>query len=207
MTFMLLVLGGAAIYLQSSDEVASSINTIKKPAKSVDLLEPSQNLKEIKTQEISPSNHVTSEQITEKHLPLPKLLTDLTDAGIQLQEYLTAENVGYLETSFYPFTDETDALIKRYANAGEMLLFDNTQSKSYLQGFDKHSGEIVANYFGSGIEAEMIVATSLMLEDGSIEYLVLPIRSPEDGDLVGRVKQSIHLFKTELAKKKSNKKT
>lgn len=146
-------------------------------------------------------NYTVIDLSTDVPSSLPRLLTGLSAVGAELQEYLVTENIGYLETSHYPFTEETDKLIKRYAESGEILLFDNTQAKGYLKGYDKHSGEIVANYYGSGIEAEMIVATSIQLENGGIEYMVLPIPSPKDDNLVDQVKQSIALFKEEIDRK------
>ena len=136
--------------------------------------------------------------------PLPRLLSSYTQAGAELDNFLEEHDVGYLDSSFYPFDAQTEAILRRYANSGKMLLFDNTQAKENLLEFNKTSGDVVADYYGTGSESSMTIATSIKLDNGGIEYMVLPVStSDQDSNeaLSERVKLAIELFEQEQEKK------
>ena len=134
--------------------------------------------------------------------PLPRLLSGYTQAGAKLDTYLEAQDVAYLDSSFYPFDPQTESILKRYATSGKMLLFDNTQAKENLLEFNKTSGDVVSDYYGTGSESAMTLATSIKLANGGIEYMVLPIsisEQEESRDLTEKVKLAIELFQQEQA--------
>ena len=136
--------------------------------------------------------------------PLPRLLSSYTQAGAKLDSVLEEHGVGYLDSSFYPFDAQTESILRRYANSGKMLLFDNTQAKENLLEFNKTSGDVVSDYYGTGSESSMTIATSVKLANGGIEYMVLPVSTSDqesEEDLSEKVKLAIELFEKEQEKK------
>lgn len=135
---------------------------------------------------------------------LPRLLSSYTQAGALLDVFLETQNVAYLDSSYYPFDAQTESIVRHYANSGKILLFDNTQASENLLEFNKTSGDVVADYYGTGAESDMTVATSIELANGGIEYMVLPIsisESEDDTDLSEKVKLAIELFQLEQTRK------
>jgi hypothetical protein len=138
---------------------------------------------------------------------LPRVLSSYTQAGALLDDYLEAQDIAYLDSSFYPFDAQTDSIVRQYANSGKILLFDNTQATENLLEFNKSSGDVVSDYYGTGAESSMTIATSVKLANGGIEYMVLPISKSEndnDIDLSEKVKLAIELFQLEQTKKRDD---
>lgn len=148
---------------------------------------------------------ILGEDITTPHeTPLPRLLSSYTQAGAELDTYLEEQDIGYLDSSYYPFDAQTEAALIRYASSGKILLFDNTEATENLLEFNKTSGDVVADYYGTGSESSMTIATSVKLANGGIEYMVLPVSASEqetEGNLSERVKLAIELFQQEQARK------
>lgn len=133
---------------------------------------------------------------------LPRQLSTLTPMGYELNDYLREANIGYLDSSFYPFDAQTEGWLRKYANSGAMLVFDNTEAGSHLESYGKTSGDVVADFYGTGSPGDVIVATSVTLDNGGIEYMVLPIsQKDEEDDLVAKVKLAVELFQEEKKKK------
>jgi len=135
---------------------------------------------------------------------LPRLLSSYTQAGALLDDFLEMQNVAYLDSSYYPFDAQTESIVRRYATSGKILLFDNTQASENLLEFNKTSGDVVADYYGTGAESDMTVATSIELANGGIEYMVLPISISESEDNIAlseKVKLAIELFQSEQTRK------
>lgn len=147
--------------------------------------------------------NIGSMNTIEKAQPLPRLLSSYTQAGAKLDTFLEEKGIGYLDSSYYPFDAQTEALLRRYANSGKMLFFDNTEATENLLEFNKTSGDVVSDYYGTGSESAMTIATSIKLANGGIEYMVLPVSTSdqENEDLSERVKLAIELFELEQAKK------
>ncbi|WP_253644395.1 hypothetical protein [Vibrio sp. Y42_MX_L11] len=61
------------------------------------------------------------------------------------------------------------------------ILFDNTES-SYLDSYGVSETKVVSEYFGTASEGDVIIATGVQNEDGSIHYLVLPLKSKDLND-------------------------
>lgn len=138
---------------------------------------------------------------------LPRVLSSYTQAGALLDDYLEAQDIAYLDSSFYPFDAQTESIVRQYANSGKILLFDNTQATENLLEFNKSSGDVVSDYYGTGAESSMTIATSVKLANGGIEYMVLPISKSEndnDIDLSEKVKLAIELFQLEQTKKRED---
>ena len=142
--------------------------------------------------------------VIEEEAPLPRVLSSYTPAGARLDTYLEEHDIAYLDSSYYPFDAQTDEILRRYANSGKMLLFDNTQAQENLLEFNKTSGDLVSDYYGTGSESSMTIATSIKLANGGIEYMVLPISASDqesEEDLAEKVKLAIELFEKEQEKK------
>ena len=147
-------------------------------------------------------DHQVIEKIEEADLP--RLLSSYTQAGALLDDFLEAQNVAYLDSSYYPFDAQTESIVRHYATSGKILLFDNTQATENLLEFNKTSGDLVSDFYGTGVESEMTVASSIKLANGGIEYMVLPISKNEgDTDLIlsEKVKLAIELFQLEQTMK------
>ena len=184
-----------------ADNIPSVAPAIATAAPSVAIVQPSQP-QPIAPDIISELTSILDAETPTKEPPLPRQLSSLTPLGAQLNDYLEQQDVGYLDSSFYPFDVQTEALLRRYSTSGKMLLFDNSQSKIHLESYGKNSGDLVADFYGTGSPAELIVATSITLENGGIEYMVLPIARKEEGeDLAAKVKLAIELFQKEQHKK------
>jgi len=180
--------------LLESKQVKQSVNT---------LVIPPLNGATFDLGEISDIEHQAIENTVEE-ADVPRLLSSYTPAGALLDDYLEEQNVAYLDSSYYPFDAQTESIVRHYANSGKILLFDNTQATENLLEFNKTSGDVVADYFGTGAESDMTVATSIELANGGIEYMVLPIsisETEDDVDLSEKVKLAIELFQLEQTRK------
>ena len=184
------------------DNPPTTALVIEAASPSIDMSQPSQIPLMATNDAIHELTSISDAETPISELALPRQLSSLTPLGAQLNDYLEQQDVGYLDSSFYPFDVQTEALLRRYSTSGKMLLFDNSQSKIHLESYGKNSGDLVADFYGTGSPAELIVATSITLENGGIEYMVLPIARKEEGeDLAAKVKLAIELFQKEQHKK------
>jgi|GEM_PF-2277319 len=199
---------------QASNQESSPNLVQKKPLKQTDLTSETTTgfiTNELKSDKIADDllaqealSQIDLENIAVEEAPLPRVLSSYTEAGARLDSFLEEHNIAYLDSSYYPFDAQTDEILRRYANSGKMLLFDNTQAKENLLEFNKTSGDLVSDYYGTGSESSMTIATSVKLANGGIEYMVLPVSTSDqesEEDLSEKVKLAIELFEKEQEKK------
>lgn len=144
---------------QTSHQKASSDLAQKKnlsQASSHQVITSSSTTNELKSDKITYDviaqesiSQIGPEDISAEEAPLPRVLSSYTEAGARLDSFLEEHDVAYLDSSYYPFDAQTDEILRRYANSGKMLLFDNTQAKENLLEFNKTSGDLVSDYYGS----------------------------------------------------------
>jgi len=199
---------------QASNQESSPNLVHKKPLKQTDLTSETTTgfiTNELKSDKIADDllaqealSQIDPENIAVEEAPLPRVLSSYTEAGARLDSFLEEHDIAYLDSSYYPFDAQTDEILRRYANSGKMLLFDNTQAKENLLEFNKTSGDLVSDYYGTGSESSMTIATSIKLANGGIEYMVLPVSTSDqesEEDLSEKVKLAIELFEKEQEKK------
>jgi len=199
---------------QASNQESSPNLVQKKPLKQTDLTSETTTgfiTNELKSDKIADDllaqealSQIDPESIAVEEAPLPRVLSSYTEAGARLDSFLEKHDIAYLDSSYYPFDAQTDEILRRYANSGKMLLFDNTQAKENLLEFNKTSGDLVSDYYGTGSESSMTIATSIKLANGGIEYMVLPVSTSDqesEEDLSEKVKLAIELFEKEQEKK------
>ncbi|NRD72649.1 topoisomerase I [Shewanella sp. VB17] len=118
----------------------------------------------------------------------------------QLYDFIEAEDIKYVDTTNYPFTNETESKLSRLSKSGDILLFDNTEP-DYLSSIGVSYMDIVADYFGTAGEGDALIATGVKGADGGIHYLVLPISNEGDHQIfLQDVKRAVFLFKAEKDK-------
>ncbi|WP_052701929.1 hypothetical protein [Marinomonas sp. S3726] len=199
---------------QANNQESSPNLVQKKPLKQTDLTSETTTgfiTNELKSDKIADDllaqealSQIDPENIAVEEASLPRVLSSYTEAGARLDSFLEEHDIAYLDSSYYPFDAQTDEILRRYANSGKMLLFDNTQAKENLLEFNKTSGDLVSDYYGTGSESSMTIATSIKLANGGIEYMVLPVSTSDqesEEDLSEKVKLAIELFEKEQEKK------
>lgn len=139
----------------------------------------------------------------------PWISAPLNELSNELYDFIEAEQVSYISTTDYPFDEQKQEQLRTLANQGVPILFDNTES-SYLDSYGVSETKVVSEYFGTASEGDVIIATGVQNEDGSIHYLVLPLKSKDLNDnskLIEDTKLAITLLKEQkhdLIKERQN---
>ncbi|HHF0559346.1 TPA: topoisomerase I [Vibrio antiquarius] len=127
----------------------------------------------------------------------PWISAPLNELSNELYDFIEAEQVSYISTTDYPFDEQKQEQLRTLAKQGVPILFDNTES-SYLDSYGVSETKVVSEYFGTASEGDVIIATGVQNEDGSIHYLVLPLKSKDLNDnskLIEDTKLAITLLK------------
>ncbi|HII4360412.1 topoisomerase I [Vibrio parahaemolyticus] len=127
----------------------------------------------------------------------PWISAPLNELSNELYDFIEAEQVSYISTTDYPFDEQKQEQLRTLAKQGVPILFDNTES-SYLDSYGVSETKVVSEYFGTASEGDVIIATGVQSEDGSIHYLVLPLKSKDLNDnskLIEDTKLAITLLK------------
>ncbi|MCK8064771.1 topoisomerase I [Vibrio sp. 1CM7H] len=139
----------------------------------------------------------------------PWISAPLNELSNELYDFIEAEQVSYISTTDYPFDEQKQEQLRTLAKQGVPILFDNTES-SYLDSYGVSETKVVSEYFGTASEGDVIIATGVQNEDGSIHYLVLPLKSKDLNDsskLIEDTKLAITLLKEQkhdLIKERQN---
>lgn len=127
----------------------------------------------------------------------PWISAPLNELSNELYDFIEAEQVSYISTTDYPFDEQKQKQLRTLAKQGVPILFDNTES-SYLDSYGVSETKVVSEYFGTASEGDVIIATGVQNKDGSIHYLVLPLKSKDLNDsskLIEDTKLAITLLK------------
>ncbi|HHX8315979.1 TPA: topoisomerase I [Vibrio diabolicus] len=127
----------------------------------------------------------------------PWISAPLNELSNELYDFIEAEQVSYISTTDYPFDEQKQEQLRTLAKQGVPILFDNTES-SYLDSYGVSETKVVSEYFGTASEGDVIIATGVQNKDGSIHYLVLPLKSKDLNDnskLIEDTKLAITLLK------------
>ncbi|MCA2415615.1 MULTISPECIES: topoisomerase I [Vibrio] len=138
-------------------------------------------------------NDATSDFIT----ATPWISAPLNELSNELYDFIEAEQVSYISTTDYPFDEQKQEQLRTLAKQGVPILFDNTES-SYLDSYGVSETKVVSEYFGTASEGDVIIATGVQNADGSIHYLVLPLKNKDLNDnskLIEDTKLAITLLK------------
>ena len=111
----------------------------------------------------------------------PWISAPLNELSNELYDFIEAEQVSYISTTDYPFDEQKQKQLRTLAKQGVPILFDNTES-SYLDSYGVSETKVVSEYFGTASEGDVIIATGVQNKDGSIHYLVLPLKSKDLND-------------------------
>ncbi|HHX8404107.1 TPA: topoisomerase I [Vibrio alginolyticus] len=139
----------------------------------------------------------------------PWISAPLNELSNELYDFIEAEQVSYISTTDYPFDEKKQKQLRTLARQGVPILFDNTES-SYLDSYGVSETKVVSEYFGTASEGDVIIATGVQNADGSIHYLVLPLKSKDLNDnskLIEDTKLAITLLKEQkhdLIKERQN---
>ncbi|MBS9928959.1 topoisomerase I [Vibrio alginolyticus] len=139
----------------------------------------------------------------------PWISAPLNELSNELYDFIEAEQVSYISTTDYPFGEQKQKQLRTLAKQGVPILFDNTES-SYLDSYGVSETKVVSEYFGTASEGDVIIATGVQNADGSIHYLVLPLKSKDLNDnskLIEDTKLAITLLKEQkhdLIKERQN---
>ncbi|MDW1915922.1 topoisomerase I [Vibrio alginolyticus] len=139
----------------------------------------------------------------------PWISAPLNELSNELYDFIEAEQVSYISTTDYPFDEQKQKQLRTLAKQGVPILFDNTES-SYLDSYGVSETKVVSEYFGTASEGDVIIATGVQNADGSIHYLVLPLKSNDLNDnskLIEDTKLAITLLKEQkhdLIKERQN---
>ncbi|EPM6964795.1 topoisomerase I [Vibrio alginolyticus] len=139
----------------------------------------------------------------------PWISAPLNELSNELYDFIEAEQVSYISTTDYPFDEQKQKQLRTLARQGVPILFDNTES-SYLDSYGVSETKVVSEYFGTASEGDVIIATGVQNADGSIHYLVLPLKSKDLNDnskLIEDTKLAITLLKEQkhdLIKERQN---
>lgn len=191
-----------------SDSVASfdeQIKTEKTETRSVTPPESDAAQKVVTTPTPQSRNDDTSDVIP----ATPWISAPLNELSNELYDFIEAEQVSYISTTDYPFDEQKQEQLRTLAKQGVPILFDNTES-SYLDSYGVSETKVVSEYFGTASEGDVIIATGVQNEDGSIHYLVLPLKSKDLNDsskLIEDTKLAITLLKEQkydLIKERQN---
>ncbi|OZG71347.1 hypothetical protein BTA51_20555 [Hahella sp. CCB-MM4] len=124
-----------------------------------------------------------------------------TELSSELYDFIEAEQLRYVDISTYPFDPQTEKLLRKLSQTGEIMLFDNTEADR-LGGLSETPSDIIADYYGTAAEADVIVATSVKTADGGINFMVLPVAKKEESNsLPEDIKVAVALLKQEKANK------
>ncbi|HHF0483815.1 TPA: topoisomerase I [Vibrio antiquarius] len=127
----------------------------------------------------------------------PWISAPLNELSNELYDFIEAEQVSYISTTDYPFDEQKQEQLRTLAKQGVPILFDNTES-SYLDSYGVSETKVVSEYFGTASEGDVIIATGVQNADGSIHYLVLPLKNKDLNDnskLIEDTKLAITLLK------------
>lgn len=139
----------------------------------------------------------------------PWISAPLNELSNELYDFIEAEQVSYISTTDYPFDEQKQKQLRTLAKQGVPILFDNTEP-SYLDSYGVSETKVVSEYFGTASEGDVIIATGVQNADGSIHYLVLPLKSKDLNDnskLIEDTKLAITLLKEQkhdLIKERQN---
>ncbi|MBU6949851.1 hypothetical protein [Hahella sp. HN01] len=126
-----------------------------------------------------------------------------TSLSAELYDFIEAEGLRYVDTSNFPFDPQTERLLQKLSQSGEILLFDNTEAER-LGGLTEKPSDIIADYYGAATEGDAIIATSVTNADGSVHFMVLPVhKKGEDSSLSEDVKLAVALLKQEKETKET----
>ena len=191
-----------------SDSVASfdeQIKTEKTETRSVTPPESDAAQKVVTAPTPQSGNDDTSDVIP----ATPWISAPLNELSNELYDFIEAEQVSYISTTDYPFDEKKQKQLRTLAKQGVPILFDNTES-SYLDSYGVSETKVVSEYFGTASEGDVIIATGVQNADGSIHYLVLPLKSKDLNDnskLIEDTKLAITLLKEQkhdLIKERQN---
>ncbi|MCS0402166.1 topoisomerase I [Vibrio diabolicus] len=191
-----------------SDSVASfdeQIKTEKTETRSVTPPESDAAQKVVTVPTPQNDNDASSDVISST----PWISAPLNELSNELYDFIEAEQVSYISTTDYPFDEQKQKQLRTLAKQGVPILFDNTES-SYLDSYGVSETKVVSKYFGTASEGDVIIATGVQNEDGSIHYLVLPLKSKDLNDnskLIEDTKLAITLLKEQkydLIKERQN---
>ncbi|AVF95600.1 topoisomerase I [Vibrio diabolicus] len=191
-----------------SDSVASfdeQIKTEKTETRSVTPPESDAAQKVVTAPKPQNDNDATSYVIP----ATPWISAPLNELSNELYDFIEAEQVSYISTTDYPFDEQKQKQLRTLAKQGVPILFDNTES-SYLDSYGVSETKVVSEYFGTASEGDVIIATGVQNADGSIHYLVLPLKSKDLNDnskLIEDTKLAITLLKEQkhdLIKERQN---
>ncbi|MEH0759886.1 topoisomerase I [Vibrio sp. 16] len=144
------------------------------------------------------ANDATDTIVEELTLPETAWLSDpINQLSNDLYDFIESEQVRYINTTDYPFDEEKDRQLNALIQAGEMIMFDNTDP-DYLDSYGVSEAQVVSEYFGTASKGDVIVATAVVLPEGGMHYLVLPLQrksADDDATLISDVKQAVTLLK------------
>ena len=127
----------------------------------------------------------------------PWLSDPINQFSNDLYDFIELEKVRYVSTTDYPFDEQKKQQLRASIRAGEMIMFDHTEA-SYLNSYGVSEAQVVSEYFGTAAEGDIIVATAMILPDGGMHYLVLPLENEfplDNASLLHDVKQAVTLLK------------
>ncbi|MEF1174674.1 topoisomerase I [Vibrio sinaloensis] len=143
-------------------------------------------------------NDATDTIVEELTLPETAWLSDpINQLSNALYDFIESEQVRYINTTDYPFDEEKERQLNALVQAGEMIMFDNTDP-DYLDSYGVSEAQVVSEYFGTASKGDVIVATAVVLPEGGMHYLVLPLQRKsfdDDATLISDVKQAVTLLK------------
>lgn len=157
----------------------------------VAVVEAKPNSDELVPEEIIPSEHEL-ELVQESWLSQPT-----NTISNVLYNFIEKEQISYLSTEDVPFSEEQREALVELSKNGSMVMFDNTES-DYLDSYGLSEGDVVAEFFGSATEGDVILATSVRSSEGDIRYLVLPLQKQDnqsDEEWVETIQTAFGLFK------------
>lgn len=95
-----------------------------------------------------------------------------------LSEFIETEQLGYVSTEDVPFNEKQRDMLTKLAKSGTVVMFDNTES-DYLNSYGLSEGQVVAEFFGTASEGDIIIAKGIAKPQGGIHYLVLPLQKKD----------------------------
>lgn len=106
-----------------------------------------------------------------------------------LKEFIETEQVTYVNTTFYPFDEETEHKLRQFSKSSRILLFDNTDPE-HLKSYGISGSELTSQYFGSASSGDVMLAIGLPKGKEGIQYFVLPVNADEF-KLANKVKTAV----------------
>lgn len=182
-------------YWKTNESDGTALLEINRPVYVIS--EENNNVKDVKL--VSNIKSTAVPPLIKKHI-IPAennqwLTPPTSELSNEILEFTEQQNVSYVDTIYYPFSDDINEKLVTVAKSGEVILFDNSQP-DYLDSYGVSSGEIVANYFGAAESGDAIVAVTATTPEEGTRYLVLSVKKDKgEKEFVADVKDAIKLIK------------